>query len=199
MKCLDGSVLGETARLDLQHHVCLPGCDSCCPAAMRRRPIAPRNVRFRPPAPSEKCTGDRAALVLEQGLPGQGLHPGTPERPSAAGSSCEIHEARAVHGRPWALRRSTPCRPAAGKPQKVRTMHRDTRCCGPLTNATCAPEALRHLTQQRLEIGAPHGFRRGVSVNSIKVPSTSKNKHHSSDGGGKRFYHDAKLTGWPSQ
>src|SRR5580693_4352905 len=53
----------------------------------------------------------------------------------------------------------------------------------PLTNATAPPR--RSATRpNRVLRSASANVSNGESVNSIRVPSTSKNKHHSSDGGG---------------
>src|SRR5258707_5553805 len=83
---------------------------------------------------------------------------------------------------PDALRRSTPCRPAAGSRKGANRASRYSML-RPLTSASAPPKRSATSLNRALS-SASAQVSKGESVNSIRVPSTSKNKHHSSEGGG---------------
>src|SRR6202035_1389483 len=80
------------------------------------------------------------------------------------------------------LRRSTPCRPAAGSFNGANNSS-SVAIFRPLTKATAPPR--RSATSRKSDfISGSAAVCEGVSVSSTNVPSTSKNKHQSSAGGG---------------
>jgi hypothetical protein len=72
----------------------------------------------------------------------------------------------------------------------------------PLTSATAPPKRSATSPNNVLRSSSAQ-VSKGDSVNSIRVPSTSKNKHHASDGGGsvsimKRSLQDGRRQ-WPAR
>src|ERR1700748_2703958 len=83
---------------------------------------------------------------------------------------------------PSILRRSTPCSPAAGNLRGANNWS-SVAILRPLMRATAPPKRSPASRNSDLTSGSADVCD-GVSVSSIKVPSTSRNKHQSSDGGG---------------
>src|SRR5450631_1000823 len=87
---------------------------------------------------------------------------------------------------PPTLRRSTPCSPAAGSFNGANNSSRFS-IFRPLTNAT-APPSRSATSRKSALISGSATVCEGVSHSSTNVPSTSKNKHQSSAGGGGAWF-----------
>src|SRR6266404_1027458 len=186
-ECLDRSVLGETARLDLQHHAAF--LDVIVAAQLQcdgGHCIA--NARFEL-GRHAKMHGDGSALVLEQGAR-VSLHPRGEHR--ARRGELRIHEARPVHGtRCLAPLDSVQARGGQAQRREQRIEILDAAAAHQCDRA---PQAFCHLTQQRLETVVCAGFKRRIgqldqsAVNVQEQAPCKQRRRH-------RLYHDAKLTG----